>query len=320
MNMNNMFVAPEFKHVLKRICEKQDKKGYYVLRKLNKFHQEQFESKMESMDVQFQNLKSVAESTLANHLKVLNISIFEDVHNLNNLCYILPAFFPNIQNVNVHLKELDQITSLLKETGAYFPKTKRLTLTEHLVLKNLNLSVDDSILIRHQFYTLEIYGQYDISINDCVFNGFNILLYNNNNIKVNNSIFENKSGLSVMSNNGNAIVMEDVKFVNCFRGLDISVTQAHVTLKKIQSLKCEIGLNLQLVQNGFYLYDSELIDCEVGIFCVGCVGRVQNCIVRGCQVVGVKLSDSTVHHNGVQLYSNRLNIYTGENSSFIQHV
>eukprot|EP01023_Acetabularia_acetabulum_P004194 TRINITY_DN11751_c1_g1_i3.p1 TRINITY_DN11751_c1_g1~~TRINITY_DN11751_c1_g1_i3.p1 ORF type:complete len:328 (-),score=14.83 TRINITY_DN11751_c1_g1_i3:142-1071(-) len=309
MNMNNMFAAPEFKHVFQRISEKQDKKGYHGLRKLNKFYQEQFESKIISMDVQFENLHSVAESTLANYLKKLNVSIFEDVHNLNNLCYTSPAFLPNIQDVNVHFEETDG------RTATY----KILTLTEHLVLKNLKLTVDNPNVTKY----IVMRGQYDISIINSIFYGIDILLENNNNIEVKNSCFT-RSGLKVEFGyiTRLTIILEDVTFDNCLEGLNITTFRANIILKKIKSLNCRNGVCLSHVQNGsrFYLQDSELIDCEIGIICSDCVGRIENCIIRGCSDVGVELIDSTVHHNGVQLDSNELNVITYGNCVFVQDV
>eukprot|EP01024_Parvocaulis_polyphysoides_P041329 TRINITY_DN37906_c0_g1_i2.p1 TRINITY_DN37906_c0_g1~~TRINITY_DN37906_c0_g1_i2.p1 ORF type:complete len:138 (-),score=16.07 TRINITY_DN37906_c0_g1_i2:31-387(-) len=115
--MNGQFKGLE-NHVLKQICKKQNKKGYYQMRLLNNLHKSGFEDSIDSACVDYKNLQKFSESKFSYQIKFLIIQIPFDSDRWDLLRFISTKYLPKIEKVDatvIHSHEYNPKKCIIKK-------------------------------------------------------------------------------------------------------------------------------------------------------------------------------------------------------------
>eukprot|EP01024_Parvocaulis_polyphysoides_P010481 TRINITY_DN1358_c0_g1_i5.p1 TRINITY_DN1358_c0_g1~~TRINITY_DN1358_c0_g1_i5.p1 ORF type:complete len:331 (-),score=11.42 TRINITY_DN1358_c0_g1_i5:141-1091(-) len=295
--MKCQFSGPEFKHVLKQIYKKENKKGYHQLRILNKEHKSAFEDSFEQACVAYRNLQKFVKSKFANLVQYLQVQIRCDSDDWNLLRFISATYLPKIQKVKVNVIRYNE-----------YPPDKifkqQIDASEPLIFHGVDF-------VGFHNLSLSINSSNDIEILNSKFKTLTLQLKGFNKVFIKNSTF-NTSGLFdvlQITDSRSQVTIEIVQVLH-IKGAGLQMRRCeNAIINHVQMERCGSGCYFERVNKvllskvagsgipGFFFNECKYVTME-------------DCVVENFQRDGLIILRSNVSYKRVYINNNQI---TGNN-------
>eukprot|EP01024_Parvocaulis_polyphysoides_P010480 TRINITY_DN1358_c0_g1_i2.p1 TRINITY_DN1358_c0_g1~~TRINITY_DN1358_c0_g1_i2.p1 ORF type:complete len:332 (-),score=17.92 TRINITY_DN1358_c0_g1_i2:273-1226(-) len=292
--MKCQFSGPEFKHVLKQIYKKENKKGYHQLRILNKEHKSAFEDSFEQACVAYRNLQKFVKSKFANLVQYLQVQIRCDSDDWNLLRFISATYLPKIQKVKVNVIRYNE-----------YPPDKifkqQIDASEPLIFHGVDF-------VGFHNLSLSINSSNDIEILNSKFKTLTLQLKGFNKVFIKNSTF-NTSGLFdvlQITDSRSQVTIEIVQVLH-IKGAGLQMRRCeNAIINNLQMINCGCGCIFKFV-NIVILGNTKAVDCYTGFVFEDCQNAImEDCVAEDFEYKGLHILRSNLNYKGLYFNNNQI--------------